>query len=188
MKRILLLSFLLLSCTLSFGQSEEEMKIWQAYMTPSEVHLEWAKNDGIWDTENTMWMKPGAEPVVSKGTMDNKMILGGRYQQSTYKSMFNGMPMEGMSMLAFDNKTKEYTSTWVDNFGTGMMVLKGKQDTKTGIIHLTGTMTDIMSAEPMNVRETYTVVDKNTHKMEMFFEFEGKEYMSMRLIFKRRMK
>lgn len=188
MKKILLFSFLILGCSLSFGQSEEEMKKWQDYMTPSEVHKEFAKNNGIWDTENTMWMKPGGEPVVSKGTMENKMILGGRYQQGIYKSVFNDMPMEGMSTLAFDNKTKEYTSTWIDNFGTGMMVLKGKKDAKTGIIHLTGEMTDIMSSSPMKVRETFTVVDENTHKMEMFFQYEGKEYKSMSLLFKRRMK
>ncbi len=188
MRKILLFSFLILGSVLSFGQNEEEMKQWQAYMTPSEVHAEWAKNNGIWDTENTMWMKPGAEPIVSKGTMENTMILGGRYQQSFYKSDYNGMPMEGIGTMAFDNKTKEYTSTWIDNFGTGMMVLKGKQDLKTGIIHLSGEMTDITSSKPMKVRETFEIVDENTHKMEMFFQYEGKEYMSMRLIFKRRMK
>ena len=186
MKKIILFSFLVLSSALSFGQTEEEMKKWQDYMTPSKVHLEWAKNNGIWDTENTMWMKPGAEPLTSSGTMENKMILGGRYQQSSYKSEFNGMPMEGLSTLAFDNKTKEYTVTWIDNFGTGMMVLKGKQDPKTGVINLTGEMTDIMSSEPMKVRETFTIVDENTHKMEMYFQYKGEEYMSMRMFYKRR--
>ena len=188
MKKLLLLSFLMLGCLVCFGQSEEEMKQWQAYMTPSDVHAEWAKNNGVWDTENTMWMKPGAKPTVSKGTMENNMILGGRYQQSTYKSMYGDMPMEGQSTMAYDNHTKEYISTWIDNFGTGMMILKGKRDAETGIIHLTGEMTDIMSDKPMKVRETFEIVDENTHKMEMFFEFEGKEYLAMRLIFKRRVK
>lgn len=188
MKKLLLLSFLMLSYLVSFGQTEEDMKQWQDYMTPSDVHLEWAKNDGIWDTENTMWMKPGAEPTVSKGTMENKMIIGGRYQQSTYKAIFENMPMEGQSTMAYDNHTKEYTSIWIDNFGTGMMVLKGKKDPETGIIHLSGEMTDIRSSKPMKVRETFEVIDENTHKMEMFYEAEGQEQMTMRLIFKRRIK
>jgi len=189
MMRKLLFSLFILSCSISFGQTEEEMKKWQDYMTPSEVHLELAKNNGLWDTENTMWMKPGEEPVVAKGTMENTMVLGGRYQQSKYTSEFNGQPMEGISTLSYDNKTKEFTSTWIDNFGTGMMVLKGKKDDKTGVVHLSGEVTDIMSSKSTTkVRETFTVIDENTHKMEMFFEHEGKEFLSMRIFFRRRMK
>jgi len=189
MKRILLISVLILTCSISFGQSEEEMSKWQAYMTPSVVHQELAKSEGLWDTENTMWMKPGEEPVVTKGTMENKMILGGRYQQSKYTSTFNKMPMEGMGTLSYDNHTKEFTSTWIDNFGTGMMILKGKKDTSTGILHLRGEVTDIMTSEStMKVRETFTYIDENTQKMEMYFQYEGKEFLSMRIIFKRRLK
>lgn len=188
MMRKILFSLFILCCSISFGQSEEEMKKWTAYMTPSEIHLELAKNTGLWDTENTMWMTPGGDPTVTKGTMENTMVLGGRYQQSKYTSDFNGQPMEGIGTLAYDNETKEYTSTWIDNFGTGMMILKGKKDEKTGVLHLSGEVTDIMTdASTTKVRETFTIIDENTQKMEMFFEHEGKEFLSMRLIFRRRL-
>ena len=85
------------------------MKAWQAYMTPGDAHKMIAKSDGQWKAEVTVWMAPGGPPEKSTSTCTNKMILGGRYQQSTHKGMFNGMPFEGISTFGYDN-AKKYMS------------------------------------------------------------------------------
>ena len=54
--------------------------------------------------------------------------MGGRYQEGTYSGDMFGMPFEGRGMVAYDNATEEFVSTWIDNMGTGMMVTKGKYD------------------------------------------------------------
>jgi hypothetical protein len=35
------------------------------------------------------------------------------------------MPFEGISTLGYDNAKKTFFSTWIDNMGTGMMVMEG---------------------------------------------------------------
>jgi hypothetical protein len=49
-----------------------------------------AKSNGTWKAETTMWMAPDAPPMVSNGTATTKMILGGRYQQMTFKGDMMG--------------------------------------------------------------------------------------------------
>ena len=65
------------------------------YMTPGSVHQMLAKSDGEWTAETTLWAAPGAPPTKSTGTAVNRMILGGRYQESKNTGNFMGMPFEG---------------------------------------------------------------------------------------------
>jgi hypothetical protein len=169
-----------LTTTLS-AQTEAEMKAWQEYMTPGEVHKMLQKSEGTWNGEITMWMAPGQEPTKSKGTAKNEMILGGRYLQGVNKGDFMGMPMEGISLTAYDNAKKKFYSTWIDNFGTGIMTMEGTWDAKKKAIHFKGTMTDPMTGKDVKVRETFTFIDDNTQFMEMWMESNGKEFKSMEI-------
>ena len=171
----------------SYGQTEAEMKAWMEYMTPGEIHKEMAKWDGEWNEEMTMWMAPGAPAQKSTATCVNKMILGGRYQSSMHTGSFNGMPFEGMSTVAYDNVKKTFVTTWIDNMGTGMMVMEGKWDEKTKTLNTKGKQTDPMTGKDMDVRETFQIIDDNTQKMEMFMTpAGGKEYKSMEVVFTRK--
>ncbi|HSP89006.1 MAG TPA: DUF1579 family protein, partial [Ignavibacteriaceae bacterium] len=152
MKKLLLsvIIFVMMFSFQSFSQDEsgvsaEQMKAWQDYMTPSETHKMLEKSNGTWTAKTTMWMMPGSEPAQSEGIMVNEMILGGRYQKSTFKGDMMGMPFEGMSLLAYDNAAKGFYSIWVDNMGTGMMMLKGKYDEGTNMVDLKGTYVDPMT-------------------------------------------
>ncbi len=161
-------------------------KAWEAYMTPSEPHQMMAEEVGKWNNDMTFWMGAGSEPSKATSTAEIKMILGGRYQESTHKGDMMGMPFEGRSTVAFDNATKETISTWIDNMGTGMMVLRGIYDPATKVITSHGTMVDPMTGKERKVREIYTFVDENTRKLEMFETLEGsEEYKSMEIIMKR---
>lgn len=102
-------------------------KAWADYMTPNEVHKMLAKADGKWDAEISFYYNPDS-PSVNKTICESKMILGGRYQQSSYKGLIDGMSFEGINTLAYDNARKIYLSTWIDNMGTGIMVLEGTFD------------------------------------------------------------
>ncbi len=184
MKNIYLTLFTALSL-LVLGQSAEEMQAWQNYMTPSEVHQKIEKSNGLWSAEVTMWMAPGLDPIKSRGTVENKMILEGRYQESDFKSEFQGMPMLGKSILSYNNDTKRFTSIWIDNFGTGMMVLNGSMADSGNAILLEGMMYDPMSGKDIKVLETYTFIDENTEKMEMYSFAEGEKFKTMEILFKR---
>lgn len=163
------------------------MKNWQAYMTPGEMHKMMASWNGTWNTDVTMWMKPDVPPQKSNGTAVNKMILGGRYQESVNTSTMMGMPFEGHGTLAYDNIKKVFQSTWVDNMGSGIMMMSGPWDSATKTVTLTGKSLDPMSGRDYDFRETFNVVDDNTQMMIMYGPGpDGKEYKMMEKKFTRK--
>ena len=107
--------------------------------------------------------------------------MGGRYQQSMHSGSFNGMPFEGMSLTGYDNAKKVFMSSWVDNMGTGIMQMEGTWDPNTKTINFEGNTIDPMTGKDMKVRETYKIIDKNTHMMEMFMTQDGRESKSMEI-------
>ena len=168
------------------AQDDAAMKAWQNYMTPGDVHKMLATSDGTWNEDITMWMAPGVPATKSTATAENKMILGGRYQQSTTKGTFNNMPFEGISTLGYDNAKKVFMNSWVDNMGTGIMQMQGTWDPAAKTINFKGTSVDPTTGKDMNVRETFTLVDNNTQMMTMYNTVQdGKEYKSMEIKFTR---
>lgn len=160
-------------------------KAWADYMTPGAVHKMLAKANGKWDAEISFYYNPDS-PSVNKTVCESKMILGGRYQQSTYTGMIDGMPFEGINTLAYDNARKLYLSTWIDNMGTGIMQTEGTYDDATKIMSMKGKATDVVSGKDIAVREVFTLVDANTQTMEMFETKDGKETKTMSILLKRK--
>lgn len=178
---------LIATMTTANAQSEADMKKWAAYMTPTDAHKKMASSDGEWTGDITMWMAPGANPTKNTGTVVNKMIMGGRYQQSTFSGVWDGMEFEGQSTLAYDNAKKMYISTWIDNMGTGMMIMEGKYDPATKAIHMKGKMVDPISGKELKVREVFREIDNDTHIMEMYCQGpDGKEYKNMEIVYTRK--
>lgn len=156
-------------------------------MTPTAPHQMMASWNGTWTGEVTMWMDPSAPPSKSTMTAENKMIMGGRYQQAVNKGDFNGMPFEGMSTLAYDNHKKTFISTWVDNMGTGIMVLEGPWEESSRTMTLKGRMVDPSSSKEMEVKETFRIVDNDHQLMEMFHVGpDGKEFKTMEIKYTRK--
>ena len=160
-------------------------KAWLAYMTPSESHQMLAKADGKWDAEISFYYNPDS-PSVNKAVCESKMILGGRYQQSSYTGDIDGMPFEGMNTLAYDNARKIFISTWVDNMGTGIMYMEGTYDAATTTMNFKGKATDVASGKDIAVREVFKIVDDKMHTMEMFETKEGKEMKTMSILLKKK--
>lgn len=160
-------------------------KAWAAYMAPGKVHQMLAKADGQWDAEITFYQSIDQSPVTNKATCENKMILGGRYQQSVYKGVIDDMPFEGQGTLAYDNSKKIFISTWIDNMGTGVMQLEGTFDEAANTLNMKGRATDAVTGKDIIVRETMKIVDDNTQQMEMFDTKDGKETKTMSILLKR---
>jgi len=167
------------------AQTPEEMQKWTDYMTPSDVHKMMAASDGAWNMEIQMWMDPNAPSQSMKASCVNKMILGGRYQQSINTGSYNGMPFEGHSLTGWDNARKIFVSTWIDNMGTGIMYMEGPWNDATKTIELKGKMTDPMTGQVKDVRQTLKMVDDNTQVMEQYDMKDGKEYKAMEIKFTR---
>ncbi|WP_130736251.1 DUF1579 domain-containing protein [Flavobacterium sp. J27] len=162
-------------------------KAWEKHMTPSKTHEIMTRDNGQWEEKITMWAHRKSEPTTHTLAVENKMILGGRYQQSTHKGDIMGMPFEGVSTLAYDNTAQEYISTWIDNMGTGILVMKGQFNSDTKSINMEGITVDPLTRKEKKIKEIFTYVDDNTQKMEMFdTDYDGKEFKSMEAILKRK--
>lgn len=178
----------LFSCTLVQAQDMDpaQQKAWAEYMTPAEQHKLLAMGKGNWTEEVTMWMSAEAPPMKSTAKITNTMIMGGRYQQGIHKGNMMGQPFEGMSIVGYDNKLKVYQSTWIDNMGTGIMMMTGNWNDQMKAIEFKGSQVDPITGAMMAVREVYTVVNDNEHTLEMYMTpADGKEYKSMHIVMKR---
>lgn len=176
-------AFLLLACCCEINaQTEAEMKAWMDYMTPGDIHKMLAKSDGDWDADMTMWMAANTPPTKTTGTCTNKMILGGRYQESKYAANMNGMPFEGIGTTAYDNALKKFVSTWIDNMGTGIMVMEGSWDNASKSLTTKGKTIDPTTGKEVTIREVFKIVDDNTQILEMYtIPTGGKEYKNMEI-------
>lgn len=196
MKNLFSLFSILLILTISafsFAQEEGEMEgmdqqammeAWQKSMTPGPMHEMMASRVGEWKSEVTMWMDPSQPPTTSVGTSVTESLLGGRYFRTVHTGNFMGMDMTGIELGGYDNVKKEFFSTWIDNFGTGIMYLTGSYDEATKTLTFTGPTVDPMGME-YNVRETVQIVDNDTHLFEMYMDQGGQEFKSMAIKFTR---
>lgn len=189
MKKITLVLSVMLLAVMSFSnaqaQDQEAMKRWMEYSTPSEPHQQMAKAAGDWTFTSKMWMDPSQEPMTSTGTAKFETIYGGRYLQSKVSGSMMGMPFEGTSVTGYNNATKKYFNTWIDNMGTGIMFTEGTMDA-SGKIVLTGSMFDPMSGKNCTMKETWKVDGDNKMTMEMYSTLEGgTEKKDMEIVYTR---
>jgi len=161
----------------------EQMKVWTEYMTPGPMHEMMAKSVGDWKTINRYWMDPSGDPMVTEGTAKTEMIMGGRYQTTKTSGTVMGMPMEGMSLIGYDNASGEFTEIWIDNLGTGTSVAKGTYDENTNSINMNGTMVDPMTKSEMKFKQVMKLLDDNHQIIEMYMDSNGQEVKSMEIEF-----
>jgi hypothetical protein len=159
--------------------SEEAQKAWQEAMTPGEMHAMLAKAAGTWKAKIMMWNDPESEPMVSEGTVESEMILGGRYLQSKHTGTYMGMPMNGFSIEGYDNVKKKFINTWVDNFGTGIMISEGEYDPEKKEVVYYGKYTDPMSGGDIKTRQVMKMIDDDHSVFEMYMNMNGQEFKSM---------
>jgi hypothetical protein len=198
-------AFLLLSCsdnkkedktsseTKTTGASNEawvpvdsavSMKHMMEYGTPGPMHKMLASWSGTWEGDMTLWSYDGAVPTKSTGTAISTMIMDGKYQTSTHTGSFGGMPFEGRGLTAYDNANKQFVSSWIDNWGTGIMMMTGGWDSASKTLTMTGTMPDLdRPGKECHMKEVFKVIDDNTQHMEMYGPDPktGKEFKMMEI-------
>lgn len=186
MKKLFLFSVCLFLSITAYSQTPEEMKAWQDNMTPGEHHQWLASMNGTWDATVKMWNAPDQPPSESKAVTKNEMILNGLYQRSSHNGNMMGMPFMGESITGYDNFKKEFIATWIDNFGSSIMLMKGQYDKEANALTLYGSMADPASGKDMNVKEVITILSKDSHKFEMFMMMGDQEMKNMEIVYTRK--
>lgn len=164
----------------------EEMAAMVAFMMPGDAHASLAMMDGDWDVSAKMWAPGSEEPMTMTYTTSAELILGGRYLVEEATGSFMGQDFEGLLMMGFNNGTQEYFSLWIDNFGTGMSLSKGKAD-RDGNVNMMGMMEDWIAPAGRPLRSVMEV-GEGEHTLHMWSVLEdGTEAKSMELHYTRQM-
>ena len=163
---------------------------------PGENHKLMARGVGSWTYKVKMWMSPdtNAPPMESSGTATIKQIMGGRYFTGEHNGKMQmpgtdgkmmDMDFKGMSTEGYDNVKKKFVATWLDNMGTGIMMLEGTYDAATKTFTYQG------DAEPMpgmkiKVREVIKIVDNDHHMFEWYEDRGTGEMKTMQIDYTRK--
>jgi len=188
---ILLLSLTSLAQTQTKKEmSAEEKAAMDAMMkaaTPGDAHKKLASMVGTWDVTVKMFPQPGAPAQESKGSSENKWVLGGRWVQENFTGDFMGMPFSGIGYTGYDNIKKQYIGTWMDSMSTSMMASSGTADASGKSYEFSSTMDDPMSGKSMPVKSKVTVTDDDHHSMEMWSPGpDGKMFKMMEINYTRK--
>ena len=153
------------------------------YAMPGKEHEMLKGMEGKWKATVKMWMAPG-EPTVTEGTMDNEMEFGGRVLQGEFKGEMMGSKFNGLSLMGYDNKKKEYWSFWTDDMSTGAMMMTGTATADGKTITMKGTM-EGPDGKPTPHVMTTKIVSPDTHVFTMAAEMGGKMTNMMEITYNR---
>ncbi len=148
--------------------SADEMKQMMEMGKLNENHKILAATAGTFSYVVKMYMDPSGKPSESTGTATRKTIMDGRYVSGDYSGNFKmpgpagktqSMKFIGMSMDGYDNVKKKFVSGWIDNMGTGIMMIDGTYDAATKTFNYTGNY-EMMPGMTAKVREVIKMTDK----------------------------
>jgi hypothetical protein len=164
------------------GWTLEDLQTCMAAGMPGEMHKKLAQDIGKWKGTQKMWMGPDSEPSKSDCTSTVTPLMEGRYVKVDFASEIPGMgAYTGLGVVGYDNVSKQFQATWIDNHGTGISFGKGElsPDGKTLTINYEFTCPLTRKAATMRQVETYK--SANSKVMEMFGTDpkSGKEYKMM---------
>jgi hypothetical protein len=169
------------------AEEQKMMEAWMKAMTPGENHKALEAFVGTWDTKVKAWMQPGAPAVESTGVSTNSWILGGRFIEQRFEGSFMGQPFTGLGYTGYDNIAKKFIGSWMDNMSTGAMNSTGMMEKDGKTFTFVGSMLDPMTGKASDVKEKITVIDADTHTMEMWAPGpDGKMYKNMEITYTRR--
>jgi hypothetical protein len=118
------------------------------YSTPGEHHKKLATYVGEWDYEVHMWMEPGAQPMLSKGTATTKWLIDGMWVQTEMKGTMMGRPYHGVTISGFDLYKKKHVGCTVHNMTTAILASEGVVVDPTGKLEVSyGTLDEYMTGE-----------------------------------------
>jgi hypothetical protein len=170
------------------GWTQEDMQACIDAGTPGENHEHLAKAVGQWTGQSKMWMAPNTEPITSECSTKITSIMDGRFTQVETKGSTPMGPFNGLGTYGYDNVTKKFQSTWIDNCGTAIMVgtgeLSSDGETMTWVYNYTCPITK----KPTTMREIERQTGKDSCTLEMYGidPKSGKEFKMMEIAMTRK--
>lgn len=157
----------------------EMQEYMEKYATPGEHHKHLEMLAGKWTTMTKFWPAPGAPVQEWAGRAEHRMVLGGRYLETSYESEFMGMAFEGRGTAAYDRYKQKYVETWIDSMGTMVMISEGTCDGTGKTRTVSAAYDDPMSGQSGKLRSVTRILNDDQYVLEMYWQPEGSEEFKM---------
>jgi hypothetical protein len=175
------------------GNESQMMAAMMELAKPGENHKILEATTGSWSYKVKWWMDPAAPPVESSGTTTTKSVMDGRYfiSEHTGKMTMPGADgkmtdaiFQGIGTEGYDNAKKKFVASWIDNMGTGIMMMEGTYDSAAKTLTYLGEEQP-MPGMKMKVRQVVKYTDKDHHTIEFFEDRGGTEVKTMEITYTR---
>ncbi len=155
-------------------------------MQPGPHHRHLDAFVGTWRATVSVWQSPGADPLVSEGTMVNAWVLGGRFLEQRYQGEAFGGAFQGHGYWGFNNGARQYEGFWIDTASTVMQKEAGSYDPTTKTFTMEGSFPNPTTGAPMTRRTVISVVSEDEHRMEVAFPGpDDTLYKTMEVVYRR---
>jgi hypothetical protein len=177
-------------CTGTPARADDKNKEMEAYMkaaTPGPQHQLLATLAGSWTFTAKMWPAPGAPEMDGSGSVERKMIMGGRYLREEAEGTFGGMKMQGLGLNGYDNTQQKFIGSWVDSMGTGMSTSVGTADSTGKVITYKRTEFDPLTGTKAEGRDVLRIEGNDRQVLEFNRVLPGgKEFKIMEIVYTRK--
>ena len=164
---------------------DEMMAAMEKLGAVTENHKKMEPLVGEWRADVKVWMAPG-EPQRSQGTSKNEMILGGRFLKSEFSGTMMGKPFKGIGINGYDIHKGKFTGLWLDDMSTSYMASEGTLDSSGKVLTLTSEFDCPVRKQKVKMRMVSTLIDNDSHKLEMFDSTpDGNEMKTMEILYAR---
>ena len=171
--------------------SPSEMEAMQKMMeagTPGEGQKNIEQLVGEWDAVVKYRMAAEAPWQENKGVESRKMMFEGRYLHTSFKGDMEGQPFHGAGIMAYNNTSKTYESTWIDSMSTCIWFSTGTYDVAKKSWSMKGDMADPMQGGKKKTTRIVETLVSSDRVVTEFFEpgMDGKEFNSMVISYTRK--
>ena len=145
-----LLLFVSLGCAQEASPTPQDMAAMLAkakeFTQPGKMHEVLNRLIGDWESETRIFMAGQATPA-EKGSMSCDWLKAKRWVQCRSKGLLMGRPLNGFSVMGYDNFKKSFVATSISDFDTAMNRAEGDLDQHGKTLLLYGTIDEYLTGE-----------------------------------------
>src|SRR3954471_3253469 len=91
-------------------------------------HARLAAMVGTWDVEMSLWTRPNAPPLVTKGTSTIRALFDGTFIEEKIEGSMGGTPFTTMAWTGYNNSSHQYEATRIASTNPARIAESGVWD------------------------------------------------------------
>lgn len=137
---------------------------------------------GKWRETMTLYGKPNERLAAYDMVSTREMILGNRFQKIERNGSINGLEFAALGYIGYNNASQKYTAVWMDDKGTGTLVLEGVFHEEKNTITFNGEYMDHNTMSIVKITDEYVITDETSRVYRRYSTYQGRQsFMTMEI-------